>query len=40
VERRVLIEYFTMHHSAFTPSFHPIFFPSSYVRPYYEMPTS
>ncbi|GEM_PF-3586867 len=25
--------YLTMHHKACTPSFHVIFFPSSYVRP-------
>lgn len=32
--------YFKMAYMARTPSFHPIFFPSSYVRPEYEIPTS
>ena len=31
--RRRLGRYFTMHHTARTPSRQPIFFPSSYVRP-------
>lgn len=39
---RVLLRrlYLRMHRRALTPSFQVIFFPSSYVRPLYEMPTS
>ena len=32
--------YLRMHHIAHSPSFQVIFFPSPYVRPEYEMPTS
>ena len=32
--------YFTMHHSARKPSFQPIFLPSRFVRPLYEIATS